>query len=343
MRSSFQFRFRRAAFTLTELLVVIGIIVILIGILVPALNKARGHANQVQCASNMRQIATALLQYINDNKGDLPPAMVSGNHHKTKDPNNPYPDGWFWAAELMHQHYIAAPNILQGAAPGMMNFGGPNPFFCPAGLLPNDRVPRGGAGSTNLGACPTDMRNSIGVYGLASNPRGDGQAPYAVATWYQLCCVSSSKRFSGPEYPGGVTDAPFVFFSITKGPLGGPQGQLSAPKYHRNLSQVKHSSVMCMIAEAGYIDWMLGGAKKYPVTPMPPLHGETMWMPSLAARHGTVSGSGNNAETNIAFFDGHVASFPTQPIEDYTNSAGLGGGPAIPQSLGVVFTLEQDR
>src|SRR5438105_4201516 len=63
---------RRHAFTLVELLVVIGIIAVLIGILLPALSKARRQALLTVCMSNQKQLINALLMYCNDNNGRFP-------------------------------------------------------------------------------------------------------------------------------------------------------------------------------------------------------------------------------------------------------------------------------
>ncbi len=66
----------RGAFTLVELLVVIGIIAILIAILLPALTRARQQAMTVQCMSNMRQVGSAMLIYADENDGYLCPAKM---------------------------------------------------------------------------------------------------------------------------------------------------------------------------------------------------------------------------------------------------------------------------
>src|SRR5688572_16444974 len=62
----------RKAFTLVELLVVIGIIAILISILLPSLTRAREAANRAACLSNLRSIGQMFLIYAHENKRQIP-------------------------------------------------------------------------------------------------------------------------------------------------------------------------------------------------------------------------------------------------------------------------------
>ncbi len=76
---------KRRAFTLVELLVVIGIIAVLMAILLPALAGAREAAKATVCASNLRQLVTASLNYATENDGYWPPAhfdFILQNRHR---------------------------------------------------------------------------------------------------------------------------------------------------------------------------------------------------------------------------------------------------------------------
>ncbi len=91
-------------FTLVELLVVISIIAILIALLLPALAAARGLAQQVSCASNLRQLDLAATEYAQDNQGIGPLYFdpVNGGTYA----NN---GGVFWDQELLP--YVAPDDV----------------------------------------------------------------------------------------------------------------------------------------------------------------------------------------------------------------------------------------
>src|SRR5262245_16396410 len=72
---------RRPAFTLVELLVVIGVIAVLLAILMPALAKARSQALNLTCMSNLRVDGQALINYASANQGRLPMHLGMAQGH----------------------------------------------------------------------------------------------------------------------------------------------------------------------------------------------------------------------------------------------------------------------
>jgi type II secretory pathway pseudopilin PulG len=150
----------RGAFPLLELLVVIAIIAVLIGLLVPAVQKVREAAARVQCGNNMKQIGLAA-HHCNDNHGRLPPAQ-----------------GWFpgagpageagWGGVFFHLlPYLEQDNLYKSALTTGPNPMGENPgpnqpyYSSTAGVGTDDFV---GARSLKVFVCPSDYTNNSQLY-----------------------------------------------------------------------------------------------------------------------------------------------------------------------------------
>lgn len=134
----------RGGFTLVELLVVIGIIALLVGILLPALNKARESANTIKCAANLRSVGQGMQQYLAENKQTfmpnytyIPPANWGGRSDSYPSKGNGYRHWSFY---------------IYGNKPGSRPA---DAFTCPS-------IPSGGLPPTNTIASNLEQGQQVG-------------------------------------------------------------------------------------------------------------------------------------------------------------------------------------
>ena len=126
---------KRRGFTLAELLVVIGVIAVLIAILLPVFHKARESARRVICLSNLRQLATALRLYCDNNEGAFPSATADGRF---------YADWVYWEP----QHNPQAFTYATGAAVKYLGQNVPPSLLrCPSDSIDSHRDTHDGAGN----------------------------------------------------------------------------------------------------------------------------------------------------------------------------------------------------
>src|SRR5438445_7634614 len=178
-------RKRSAGFTLIELLVVIAIIAILIGLLVPAVQKVRAAAARAQCENNLKQLALAVHSY-HDQYKRIPQNAITINYNWNADKVVPGPNTWTWIARIL-------------------------PFIEQAPLAKQYNIPTGTLGAAQLGLaavipvllCPADGNE-------AANPATD---------WPNIGGISM-----GLTNYKGVSGSNWAWSSVTAYNTTGPTG-----------------------------------------------------------------------------------------------------------------------
>jgi prepilin-type N-terminal cleavage/methylation domain-containing protein/prepilin-type processing-associated H-X9-DG protein len=271
----------RRGFTLIELLVVIAIIAVLIGLLLPAVQKVREAAARTKCTNNLKQIGLAAHNYHDANR-HFPPGFTSGIT-AAGDTTGP---GWGWAAYLL-------PEVEQSALYGAIRLDLPieDPTNAavrvrqvPVYVCPTDDAPQTwfatkyDTSGNSLGQnCEVAAANYVGNFGT-TDPGEDGDGVLfrnSAITFQDVTDGTSTTLFAGERtfkvgpatWVGSVTGA--NLYQASSGP------------------QVEHGSSMCL-AE-------VGAGRVGPSAPGVEANGIASLHPGGA---------------NVVFCDGHVAFLP---------------------------------
>jgi len=167
---------KRTGFTLVELLVVVGIIALLIAVLLPALNRARASAQQLQCLSNMRQVGMSFRFYASDNDQWLPFGRYEGYQGNTG-------QNISWDDLLLMGKYGLFRRPLDFDGPQGIRFFATTGIRIPLLKCPRDpaedlffsgawRITYGVNGGVSNGSGPFGYGNHTGAFGVTPIPPG---------------------------------------------------------------------------------------------------------------------------------------------------------------------------
>jgi prepilin-type processing-associated H-X9-DG protein/prepilin-type N-terminal cleavage/methylation domain-containing protein len=161
------------AFTLVELLVVIGIVSILIAILMPALRRARDQALRVQCMSNLRQIHLAFALYANEFKENFPWPQY---WHDYLGDRLGRPESASALTGLPRRPILKCPAEARSRVVGF-----DDPSLPDHTDYENEYIRNSYSMNWNIGrysSTPADGKTRKGFYGPTINPGGLAEAPY---------------------------------------------------------------------------------------------------------------------------------------------------------------------
>jgi len=148
----FRFVRRKSGFTLVELLVVIAIIAILIGLLLPAVQKVREAAARAQCQNNFKQIGLAVHNYAGTYSTQLPPGWASIVNNQS--PLTGMPQGFFFTI----LPFIEQDNMYKAGMNTALNVAAASGETWTSTLSPGNSIANSGFIKTYV--CPSDSSNS---------------------------------------------------------------------------------------------------------------------------------------------------------------------------------------